>query len=237
MRRRICTHITTYILIAISIISLAFPCDIAKASGSVTMVTVAYIDDGPLIHYNESTSSYTGYAVDYLNAISPYCKWAFRYVKTSWSDALKGVDSGTIDLILGAEKTDEREITFCYSESPLIQTKALLYTLPDRDICYEEYDSFNGCNIGFIEGSEQINEFKIYAKAHNFTYHPIIYKTAANLTDALNKGIVDLITDDSLHPLRKYKLVGTYGNSLSYIVASKDNTKLMQTLNNSVNLH
>ena len=160
--------ILSFSLIIAILISLFLPVLSAGATSRRKIIRIAYTDNGPMLSY--AHNNYHGYVVDYLNEISRYTKWDYEFVPCSWSEALDMLKRGSVDFVSTAQKTPDREDEFLFSKHYLIKDESILYTRDNRDLCYEEFNAFDGLTLGFLKDTIQPAFFETYAKQNGFSY-------------------------------------------------------------------
>ena len=197
-------------------------------------VRVGYIDYENFINQDES-GIYTGYGVDYLNRIAAITGWKIEYVFDSWSNHLENLKNGTIDFVLQAQKTEEREKTYLFSDDSIGSESSILYVGEnDERYYYNDYESFNGMKIAVLENSFQNEEFRNYAAKKGFSYTEIPYASLDECFRALDAGTVDGVAIGSLAMRKGYRSVCKFGSDPFYAMSGTGNTELMSEMNDAL---
>ena len=215
-------------LILTILLSVFLPVLSANASSGREVIRIAYTDDGPLLSY--AHNNYHGYIVDYLNEISRYTRWDYEFVPCSWSEALDMLKSGSVDFVPNAQKTPEREAEFLFSSHYLIKDESIIYTRDSRDLCYEEFDAFDGLTYGFLKDTIQPEFFADYASQHGFTYQAKFYNTSTQMLEAFENQEIDAFVDDAFTLYPDFKIIGIFSASPCYFMSGKGNSETMAQL-------
>lgn len=95
-----------------------------------------------------------GYSYEYQQTVADYTGWKYEYVTANWSELLKMLQDGEIDLMGGVSYTEERADTMLFSERPMGEEKYYLYAnLAQADISLSDLTTLNGKRIGMLEKS------------------------------------------------------------------------------------
>lgn len=176
-----------------------------------------------------------GYGVAYLNEIAKYTNWHYEYVTGTWSECLRWLKEGKIDLLLPAEYSDERGKDFIFSKYSCCTDYAALYAAKDNDaIFFQDYASFDGMKIGRITNNH-LNESIIYFAAQK-GFQPLYvdYDNLKDMTAALAVGDIDAIVNGSLNTAPQQKLLAKFDFMPTYFMMEKSNTALMDELNQAM---
>ncbi len=199
-----------------------------------TVLRVGYFDYTGFVD-KDANGDYSGYAVDYLNAISLYTGYTYEYVYSDWDSLLGMLADGEIDLLCSAQYTKSRAELFDYTNDPIGSESALLYVRDDDDrYYYDDFDAFNGMRVGQLENSYQNDIFADYAAQHGFSYTAVDYKETALAFQALNKGDIDAVAMGNLAVQTGFKTVGHFSSEPFYIITTKGNTDIVSQINGAI---
>ena len=103
-----------------------------------------------------------------------------------------------------------------------------------KEIYYEDFAALSGCRIGIF--GYGLNEQVVYdyLASNGITYESIIYSNYAQLNQALESGIVDVICQGNLQACEGIRVVARFGTIEYYCFTSRENERLMKELNNAV---
>ncbi|MCF6096346.1 transporter substrate-binding domain-containing protein [Thermovorax subterraneus] len=73
----------------------------------------------------DENGEYRGFDIDIMNAISLYCGFEVEYVPMDWNEAVKALEAGAVDVVLGMGKTPEREKRYDFSKPILINSRVI----------------------------------------------------------------------------------------------------------------
>lgn len=194
------------------------------------VVRVGY-PDGAAIIKQYADGSYYGYMVEYLEEISEYTGWEYEYVQASFVDLCEMLENGEIDLVCVMQMTEERKEKYLFSDYYAGWEYTSLYVEQDKDISYEDFMSFKGMKIGFIQDSQANQDFKNFAILNSFIYVPYYYETSAEMDAALAAGELDAITRNNIRMTEELKLIARFSVDPYYFTANLENKELMSELN------
>lgn len=186
--------------------------------------------------YKGADGYYTGYGADYLEKISKYTGWKYEYVFGTLEEQLQNLSSGKIDIFCQAQKTKERQEKYLFSEFAIGYETNVLYTSKDnKEYYYNDFSSFRHMKIAMIKNSFQNERFRKYAVKKGITYTGKEYQTQEQCFEALDKGSVDAVAVGSLGKKEDYKVLCRFGCAPFYIMAGKESTQMIETLNEVLN--
>lgn len=197
-------------------------------------VKVGYMDYDGFITL-QSDGTYTGYGAEYLSKIAEYTDYHYEYVYGEWTDLLKQLENGEIDLLCTAQYTEERALTYDYSAYPIGYTKGLLYGSADSDISYEDYSGFNGLNVGIIRNSAMNVMFQNYSAYNNFECNMVEFDSEGAMSEALEKGSIDAMCSEHLANHKGLTLLAEFGADAFYLMSYKNNP-YMDDINSALQL-
>ena len=185
---------------------------------------VGYMGDYSGFIEENADGTYSGYGAEYMSKISEKCDYDFEFVSGEWSDLLEQLKNKEIDFLCTAQKTDEREQIYDYSEYPIGYTQGLLYTRADNDsILYEDFNKFEGMTVGTLKNSAITMLFEKYAADKGFSYNTKYYESETALLEGLNSGEIDAMCSEHLANHTGLSLLAKFGADAYYIISYKDN--------------
>lgn len=196
-------------------------------------IKVGYFGYDGFIEKDEN-SDYFGYGVDYLNEIANYTNWEYEYVYASWTELLKMLERGEIDLLCSAQYTKERAEKFTYAKLPSGYESGTVYTSKWSYLFYEDFEAFSNMKFGMLEDSFQNKVFDEYAKKNQFAYQPVYFENVHDMEVALEKGSIDAFVDGSLRKSMTNKIVARFSIDPFYFIANKDNKSLIEEINGAM---
>ena len=195
-----------------------------------TMVRVGCVDIDGFLTMDEN-GNVEGYAAEYLNRISQYADWNYTYIRGSWSECLRWLKEGKIDLLLPAEYSEERAKDFLYSKDICcMDYAALVGRKDDSNYYYEDYPYFNGMTVGVISGNYLNQVFEAYAREHHFQVQTKEYPNGTILNQALKQKEVDAIVNGNMTFLEEQKLLAKIEYMPAYFIVSKQKPELFKAL-------
>lgn len=220
------------------ILSVVFIFSIIVASGAFGRITT-YADEKVIrvgcdlnsSFIMNSNSDYYGYGVEYLNKIAEYTDWKYEYVQdSSWQESLDKLRTGEIDLICTAHYTEERAEEFVYADIPLGYETTLLYTHPDKNISYQDYEAMDGAKIGLLTESYSAKEFLVYMEEHELSCETRYFEQENEMLRALKNGEIDFLAIGSRYTSTDMQIVDRLGANAFYCITSHENADLIKEI-------
>ena len=195
-----------------------------------TVIRVGCVDIDNFLEFQGDTV--VGYGADFLQEISVYTGWKYEYIKGSWSECLKLLKNGEIDLLLPAEYSDGRAEDYLYSERECCTDYVVMLCSSENDnLFYEDYESFNGLKVGMSKGNYLNDCFEEYAAQNNFSCNEKLYDTGEKMQAALDDGEVDVIITGNLDINSDVKILAKFSYMPAYFIMNKKSTEWMEQLN------
>jgi len=196
------------------------------------IIKVGAIADNDFIE--NANGVFRGYGVEYLRIIADYNDWIYLYVFDSWEDCFTRLDNGQVDMLCNVQFTKERSEKYLYSSIPLGYDYTILYTLPDSDIYFEDYEAMKGKKVGLLGASIHSDGYLEYAEKLELDSECIYYETEDAIMDALHSKEIDIAVTGSLNTRNDLKVVGRFGTNPFYCITRKDNVQFMEQLDEAL---
>lgn len=187
-------------------------------------------------HDMDEDGNPVGYDIDYLTKISQNTHWKIEYVESgNWTEALKQLDQGEIDLLAPAQMTPERLEKYEFSAYAMGNECGAVYISKDQDdVLFEDYDKMGKFTYGVPKDSPFIEQFQNYCNTENI--HPEV-KEYADMTssfDAARTGEVDAVITNIMFAEEDLKLIGKFTLKPVYYICTKENEGLMDELDDAM---
>ena len=193
----------------------------------------------PGYHTIDKDGRRSGYGYDFLQRIAIHGGWTYEYVgyDSSYADALDMLRNGEVDIVTSVSKTEERENEFLFSDQSIgINSTILTVKAGNDNIIEGNYETYDGINVGMLEGNSKNKNFEQFAQEHSFTFNPVYFKTQDELSAALQSGEVDASVSGSLRLLDDNEWVlESFSASRFYVCTNKNNRDLMNRINAAIN--
>ena len=174
-----------------------------------------------------------GYSYEYQQKIAAYTGWKYEYVEGGWSDLLKKLKSGEIDMLANVSYTEERAQDFLFASMPMGTEAYYIFVSPDNeDITAEDYTSLNGKKVGVAKGSMQGTMFREWAASHHVDANVVeMTVTESESLDKLGSELDAVVTMDVNIDPAKAEPLYKIGSSDFFFAVSKDRQDLLGPLN------
>ena len=189
-------------------------------------------------HIIEEDGRRSGYGYEFLQRLAIHGGWSYEYIgyDGSYAESLDMLRSGEVDIVTSVSKTAEREKEFLFSDQS-IGVNSTIFTVKagNQDIVEGDYATYDGIDVGMLEGNSKNATFERFAEEHGFSFHPVYFAGQDELTAALQGEQVDAAVTGSLRLLENEWLLESFDASPFYICTRKDRAELMDRINAAIN--
>ena len=168
-----------------------------------------------------------GYYPDLLSLLQKESNFKYEYVICDFSDGLKQLEYGDIDIMLGLTITQNRKEKVLFNKNRIAIEKHGIYT--NKNIEYGDLEKLDGLRIGLVEESVSSEWILSYLEFKNIKVEPVFDKKFHNLENLLKEGKVDLIMVDAGIDT-EYNLVYEFTADQVYIGANKNKAYIIDYL-------
>lgn len=110
---------------------LIFLFSIKVSGNNNNKIKVAGDNNFPPYEFLDTAGTFKGFNVDIMNTISIYTGLEVEYVPMEWSEAVKALEEGSVDAVLGMAKSPGREKKFDFS-IPILVNSRVLFVIRDN---------------------------------------------------------------------------------------------------------
>ena len=207
----------------------------AYAQGSGRTVRVGWHEAPYFI--TDQSGRRSGYTYDYQQKIAAFTGWEYEYITGSWSDLLRMIKNGEIDLLGNVSFMEERAKDMQYASLPMGTEAYYLFIAPNNhDITAEDYSSLDGKRVGVAKDSMQSDLFRKWAETHGA--HPVILEQTGQEDESLlllGSELDAFVTMDNNGDPDTAVPVWKIGSSDFFFAVSKDRSDLLAELNAAMN--
>ena len=188
-------------------------------------------------HEMDDNGNRSGYGYELFARVSKYCNMNFSYegYNDTWEQMIDMLESGEIEILSFARKTEEREKKFCFSKNYLGTSYSILTAKKgNKKIKAGDYDTYRGMKVGLVRKSGRNDGFADFAQKHKFNYKPVYYNSDYEAADAMQKGEVDTIVTNNFRKYSNEVLLDSFDEVKFYAMARKGNEKLLERLDAAI---
>ena len=186
--------------------------------------------------YFDESGEPAGLALPLIRQIAWNAGWKLEYVPGSYSDSLRKLGDGDIDLMFSVGKSEDPDGKLLYSNFDGGIQQIGLFAREDADLYYEDFTNFDGKRVALSPGGNSI-ALDAYAKQHHFSYEQVTdYNDVPTKIDALMNGDVDMVAFSTLNSVSGGKMVAVLDQLPVYFCTSKEEPELYQELNDAISL-
>ena len=175
----------------------------------------------------------SGYAYEYQLKLSAYNGWTYEYVEGSWSDLLRMLEMGEIDLMSDVSYLREREKHMFFSALPMGTEEYYLFISPGNEqISLTDKTALNGKKVGVNAFSIQAVFYNTWARDNKVLSDTIeLTCSEEESLQMLERGELDAyVTVDSFVEPSRAVPVYKIGSSDYYFAVSKSRPDLLEEL-------
>lgn len=182
----------------------------------------------------DNVGDLSGYGYEYLQELLEYTDWEYEYVFASWEECLKMAETGEIDILGFAVKTEYRQSVYEYSDLPIGYTHAKLLVPIDSDYAYDDFEHYNGMRVGMIKGNAKNASFQTFKQKNSFVTTDITFDSDVEMYEALESKEIDAVLISNIYDGDNLKVVSTFDTTPYYYVTKKGNTELLAEINEAM---
>ena len=175
----------------------------------------------------------SGYGYDFLQEMARYTGWDYEYVgyDLGWAKLQEMLERGEIDILTSARLTPEREGKYLFSTQMGTSTGVLNIKSGSSRLTTGDYATYNGIKVGMIKNSSINENFARFAAEKGFSYIPVEYLNADEMSEALQEGAIDAICATSLRRGKNEWTVDQFDAAYFYVMLNKNSVALQQEIN------
>ena len=177
-----------------------------------------------------------GYTYDYLQMIASYNNWRYEYVYGSWSELLKKLETGEIDILSNVSQTPERVKKYLFTDYPIRIETYYIFAPKEKVSLYDEIEDLRGRTVAVGKETITGRMLKEFDEAHHLGLHIVEYCSLDARLDAMRQGDVDASLEFTSRADVRNGFVPLFfvGNDDSYIAVAKGREDLLKDLNRAI---
>ena len=223
------------IILCLFLLFSLFPVSATAKETKTKEVKVGWYEDSYNITGENGERS--GYGYEYQQSVAAYTGWKYKYVKAGWSDLLKMMQKGELDLMSGVSYTEERAKTMLFSELPMGEEKYYLYAdITNTDISASNLKSLNDKRVGLLEGSIHATQFYKWEKKQKLHLQHVSINGLEDAMEKLKNHEIDCVVSAETPQLVDAGLsaIAVTGGSDIYFVVNKKRPDIKEELDNAM---
>ncbi|MDD3402750.1 MAG: transporter substrate-binding domain-containing protein [Hespellia sp.] len=222
---------------------LLAPCEKVQAAEDVTQVEHKTVKVGynPIEGYfmQSEDGIKSGYGYDITQKMLVYENWQYDYVgyeeNYSQNDMFYLLESGQIDLLVYALKSDDRMGQFRFSNLPVgyIADRIIAKT-GNNKFSVNNFEKWDGIKVGFLTDSNEGEAFSEYAKYNGFSYQEVGFETREDLESAIQQDEIDIAVAPNFATFENVWILDQFDEIPVYAAVNKDNSELLTEVNSTL---
>ena len=233
-KQRIITRSAALLLILLLAAALLLP-GTAHARSQEKTVRVGWHEEPYFIIDQYGRRS--GYSYEYQCKVAAYTGWNYEYVEGSWSDLLRMLKDGEIDLLSDVSYMPERAESMLYASLPMGTESYYVFVSPgETEISAEDLTTLNGKRVGVTKDSIQSALFRNWAEAHDLQVELLeTTDTGEDSLKMLGSRLDAFVTMDVYGDPETAVPIVKIGSSDFYFAVSKSRPDLLMELDTAMN--
>ena len=228
-----------FVLVSILVFLLAvvfYRILIFKQEERKRVLKVGFYDNYPYFYINDKAKVCGDYN-EIVKSLSKRLNFKVEYVNCSLLELLKELENGEIDLVVGINKTPEREKLFEFSKNCINEKKYSIYT--NENIKYGNLEALNGKKMGYIKNELDNEKILNYLKSRNINVELVNGSSYKGIKTLLIEDKVDFIVDNSDSDIKNkgkdIKEIFQFSSGPKYIITNKNNKELINEIDQGLN--
>ncbi|WP_283690427.1 EAL domain-containing protein [Clostridium perfringens] len=228
-----------FVLVSILVFLLAvvfYRILIFKQEERKRVLKVGFYDNYPYFYINDKAKVCGDYN-EIVKSLSKRLNFKVEYVNCSLLELLKELENGEIDLVVGINKTPEREKFFEFSKNYINEKKYSIYT--NENIKYGNLEALNGKKMGYIKNELDNEKILNYLKSRNINVELVNGSSYKGIKTLLIEDKVDFIVDNSDSDIKNkgkdIKEIFQFSSGPKYIITNKNNKELISEIDQGLN--
>lgn len=209
---------------------------IFKQEEGKRVLKVGFYDNYPYFYINDNAKVCGDYN-EIVKSLSKRLNFKVEYVNCSLLELLKELENGEIDLVVGINKTPEREKLFEFSKNCINEKQYSIYT--NKNIKYGNLEALNGMKMGYIKNELDNEKILNYLKSKNINVKLVNGSSYKAVKTLLAKNKVDFIVDNSDSDIKNkgkdIKEIFQFSSGPKYIITNKNNKELINEIDEALN--
>ena len=163
-----------------------------------------------------------GFGAEYLNTISIYTDWEYKFVEGTRQECIQMLENGEIDL-LSPIYTDATLENAFLSKRIIGEDYCYLYKLSNNfEVNQDDYTIFKECIVGVVKSGGLEEKLEEYCRTNHFNFDSIVsYETLEEAKKELAEGKIDLVATDSYVNVENMKVVSSFVSGMITFAASE----------------
>ncbi|CCQ09219.1 Putative amino acid ABC transporter, periplasmic amino acid-binding protein [Pseudoalteromonas luteoviolacea B = ATCC 29581] len=179
-------------MIRILLFCLTFGLSFALQSAEFTIG----INEREVFRYKNADGAWAGKDIELIEAAFRRTPHTYKLVSMPWARVLKLLESGAIDLTIGAAKLPERQVYAWFSEAPFRYSYYTLFARKDRVVLFDNASSLadiakSAAMVGALRGAIYSETYYKLSSNPLFTEHIAFIDDDQSLPELALKGRVD----------------------------------------------
>ncbi|MDD4817861.1 MAG: transporter substrate-binding domain-containing protein [Victivallaceae bacterium] len=178
-----------------------------------------------------------GFDYEYLQMLAVYGNFRYEYCGNdkSWAQNMEMLERGEIDILPGAQVSEERALKFDFSDPTGTFSCVLSVRSGDTRYLPCDYAHWNGIRIGMARGIQCNEHLSAFARKNGFDFVPVMYEYYDGMAKDLQRGgRIDAILTESLRYAENEWILDSFSSTPFRIMIRKGNPELLSALNAAI---
>ncbi|MCR4956602.1 MAG: transporter substrate-binding domain-containing protein [Lachnospiraceae bacterium] len=180
--------------------------------------------------YQGQENHLSGYGYEYMQMLASYSGLEYDYVYGSYTDLVKKLRNGQIDVLCGVAPDEEMKKEILVSDKKVATETYCLLAKSDNEDINLERSSYEGKRVGVYEDIDY-DQLKTWKEKEQLNLRIIKVKDYSVLYKELEEGDFDIVCMPTFFVDTKYKTVANFGSVDDYIGVAKDREDVLNKIN------
>jgi PAS domain S-box-containing protein len=155
-------------------------------SAHAKTLKIGIYENKPLV-FQDAQGQVQGLSIDVLHYIAQQEDWQLEFVPGTWSDCLKRLEQGEIDLQVSIAVSDQRKKIYSYPKQTLITNWGRLYSHPKANI--ESLLDIDGKQVAMLEKDIHTKFFTSMMEKFNQKFQPVFVKSYEDVLESVQTNV------------------------------------------------
>ncbi|MFI3202118.1 MAG: EAL domain-containing protein [Eubacteriales bacterium] len=200
----------------------------------VTTIRIGYKENYVAVK-TPYVEGYEGYGYEYLTEMFGYAEGVYEleFVEVIWSEGLEMLERGELDLLAGANYTQERAEKFLYPDKPLGDDTSIIVALQDDDIVMrgeDVYEALEGSSICVQKEDAMAYLLYDFLEKHGIQA-TITEEDIGSIRYAIQSEEYDYLLTNSMQMESDINVVYGFESVPVYVMANASQGELVEVMN------
>ena len=219
-----------YLIVIICLINILAINIYGKERNSEDIIKVGVYESAPYYQL-DTNGKVSGYYHDLLMLLQKEYPFRYEYVNYDFSEGLRQLKEGNIDIMLGISVTSERLQEIIYNKEMVALEKFALFS---NDKSVKSANDIEEVKLGLVEGSLTVQIVLNYFSNIGVEVEPIFVSSWDKLEKLFEEGEINTMPHNAAMKKEGYYKIYEFSGDQVYIAANKNNKDILDNLDRAI---